>query len=552
MWFDLPGGISESPIHAKPEKLAGASARAIPRRVLKAASRRRQPGRSAMSDRYVRSIAISPNAGSTSRIDRPRRHTATVPRDAKRLLILLMCALCACATYHPAPLKPAEAERRFAQIRIDDPHLCAYLRANLGTGFSTCPPARWNLAELTLVGFYYSPQLAVADAKLNVARAAIITAAERPNPSFGLGPAYTASASPSFAPWAIGAAQMNFPIETAGRRGYRIARAERMADAAAFAVGEAAWRVRSSVRAALLSHLAAQRDYELVRNYESTSQHVASLLQERLAAGAIAAPAVNFALANLAAARLKAVQARSRVPETLNRLAAALGVSVEALNGARFAWPEYAHPPQMVSMTPARVRRLALLNRIDLRRMLAQYAAADDALKLEIARQYPDINLGGGYSWEVGENLFELLPIVTLPLMNQNQGPIAEARARRIQAAAEFVALQDSIIAQAGGALTAYRAALDAFDQASSSAAYSEKRLAGIERAAELGDVNSVALASAHLETIVVQQSKSRALTAAQQDLGALEDAVQRPLEDSNLKSFQLPPLPDISREQSQ
>jgi len=39
------------------------------------------------------------------------------------------------------------------------------------------------------------------------------------------------------------------------------------------------------------------------------------------------------------------------------------------------------------SITPARVRQLALLNRIDLRRMLVQYAAADEALTLEIARQ---------------------------------------------------------------------------------------------------------------------------------------------------------------------
>ncbi len=473
-------------------------------------------------------------------------------RIVATFVFLLASTLCACATYHPAPLKPTEAERQFSRINLNDPHLCAYLRANLGTGFSTCPPARWNLAELTLVGFYYNPQLAVADAKLNVARAAIITAAERPNPSFGLGPAYTASASPSFAPWAIGVVQMNFPIETAGKRGHRIARAERLSDAAAFAVGEAAWQVRSSVRAALLSHLAAQRDYQLARSYESSSQRVASLMQERLKAGAVAAPAVNFALANLAAARLKTVQVRSRVPETLNTLAAALGVPVETLSGARFAWPQYAHPPRMASLTPARIRRLALLDRIDLRRMLAQYAAADDALRFEIARQYPDINLGGGYSWEVGENLFELLPVVMLPVMNQNQGPIAEARARRIQAAAEFVALQDSIIAQAGGALTTYRGALDAFEQASRSATFSEKRLAGIERAAELGDVNSVALASADLETIVAQQLKSRALTAAQQDLGALEDTVQRPLEDSNLKSFQLPPLPNISREQSQ
>lgn len=462
--------------------------------------------------------------------------------------LLLACAFSACATYHPAPLNPKEAEHRFAQIELDDPNLCAYLDSNLARGLTSCPPPRWNLSELTLVGWYFNPQLAVAEAKLSVAQAAIITAAERPNPSAGLGTAYTASSAPSFAPWAIGLAQINFPIETAGRRGYRIAAAERNADAAAFAVGEAAWKVRSAVRAALVAHLAAQREYQLARNYESASARVASLLQERLEAGAAAAPAANLALANLATARLKLVQARSRVPETLNALAAALGVPARALDGARFEWPRFEDPPQLAALTPAKLRRLALLNRIDLRRMLAQYGAADEALKLEIARQYPNINLGGGYSWEVGENLFELLPVVTLPVMNQNQGPIAEARARRLQIAAEFVALQDSVIAQADSALTAYRGTRAAFEQAAHSAAYSKRRLAGIERAAELGDVGALTLATARLEAITARQSQAGALAAAQQAMGALEDAAQRPLEDSDLKSFQLPTAAKIER----
>jgi hypothetical protein len=47
--------------------------------------------------------------------------------------------------------------------------------------------------------------------------------------------------------------------------------------------------------------------------------------------------------------------------------------------------------------------------------MLAEYAAADEVLKLEIARQYPGINLGGGYSWQVGEDIFQLLPIAPSP-----------------------------------------------------------------------------------------------------------------------------------------
>jgi cobalt-zinc-cadmium efflux system outer membrane protein len=466
------------------------------------------------------------------------------------VFIFLSACTLSCAMYTPGRLRPSEAARQFVERKLAGPDLCKYLRANR-SAFPTCPPPRWDLAALTLAAFFYSPELAVAEAKLNAARAAIITASQRPNPTIGIGPAYTASAVPRFAPWAIGAAELNFPIETAGKRGYRIAQAEYLANAAALGVGETAWHVRSAVRMALLNHVLAQRDYDLAQAYESASEGAAQLLQERVSAGAASVPELNFVLANLAAARLKAAQAQTRVPDTLNTLAGVVGVPVDAIQGMTFAWAQLERPPDESGLTEQRIRELALLNRIDLRRMLAEYAAADEALELDIARQYPDINLGGGYSWEVGENIFQLVPIITLPLMNQNQGPIAEARAKRTQVAAEFTALQQSIIVQSNGALTRYRGSRDALLQASNSAAFSQKRLAGIERAAKLGDIDALALATTRLETIVAKQGKLTALAQAQAALVGLEDAVQLPLEPDDLELFTPPPLRNPAGEQA-
>ena len=467
-------------------------------------------------------------------------------------IIFLSAWTLSCATYTPARLEPGEAAHEFAQRTLAGLDLCRYLVANLTIALPACPPAERDLASLTLAGFFYSPDLAVAQAKLNVVQAAITTAKERPNPDFGIGTAYAATAVPNFAPWALGAASMNFPIETAGKRGYRIAQAEYLAGAAALAAGETTWRVRSAVRAALLNHLVAQRECTLAQNYKAVSERIAQLLQERAAVGAASAPELNLALANVATAQLKVAQAQSRLSETLNALATALGVPVGALEGVTFVWPELDHPPDNASLTAARVQQLALLNRIDLRRTLARYAAADEALKLEIARQYPDINLAGGYSWEVNENIFELLPVVRLPLMNQNQGPIAEARATRAQVAAEFIALQDAIIGEANRTLTRYRGELAALQQGSRAAVFSQERLAAIRRAADLGDIDALKLATAQLETVVAGQSKLSALADAQAALGALEDALQRPLEEGGLKSFMLPAsLQDASGEQN-
>ena len=390
----------------------------------------------------------------------------------------------------------------------------------------------------------------MASAHVEVAKAAIITAGQRPNPSLGLGPAYTASDSPSLAPWGIGAVGLNFPIETAGRRAIRITHAEHVADAAALSLGETAWTVRSRLRSAFFSYLLARRERDIARAQEQAAAEVARLVQQRVRQGDAPQPVLTLTLANLAKARLKVAQTESRVPETLTRMAAAIGVPASALKGLRLAWPGFDNPPDARSLDLARVQRLALLNRLDLRRTLVEYQAAEDALKLQVARQYPNINIGGGYSWEVGENLFELVPTLILPVMNQNQGPIAEAEARRKETGRRFAALQAQIIAQAAEALTRYRGALHVLAEAERSAALQQRRLDAERDALQAGESDRLSFEVSKLAALSAGESALGALGQSQAALGLLEDAVQRPLESGGIGSFVLPArqLPDAAR----
>ena len=63
-------------------------------------------------------------------------------------------------------------------------------------------------------------------------------------------------------------------------------------------------------------------------------------------------------------------------------------------------------------------------------------------LRLEIARQYPDLHLNPGYEFDQADSKWALGLSIELPLLNQNQGPIAEAEARRLESAARFESLQ--------------------------------------------------------------------------------------------------------------
>ncbi|MBF6568801.1 MAG: TolC family protein [Candidatus Binataceae bacterium] len=455
---------------------------------------------------------------------------------------LLTSAFYGCATYQPAPLIPAETARDFDRRSLTNPRLCDYLRANLKPSPAVCPPPRWDLQALTLAGFYYSPDSALAQTRIQQFNAAVITAGARPNPVIGLGPEYVVHNSPNFAPWAIGSFSLDLPIETAGKRGYRIAQAERLADAARLAAGETAWSVRSRIRAALQQYLFDQRRYRLAQQQQDALAQSASLMAARLRAGEASQPQLDLALSGLESARLITAQAEARVPDDRNALAAAIGLPIAALDGARFTWTAMDNPPGEASLAPNIVQRMALLNRIDLRRALTQYAASDEALKLEIAKQYPDIHLTGGYSWEGGENIFELGPSLALPVFNQNQGPIAEAQARRKAMGVQFMAMQAAIIAQSRGALINYRGALAALEAARSAAIYQARRYHQAARAAAVGESDSITLSAARLQNVSAQQMLLQALNDAQGALGALEDSMQRPLESGDASSFSFPP----------
>jgi cobalt-zinc-cadmium efflux system outer membrane protein len=459
---------------------------------------------------------------------------------------LLVGGLHGCATYQREPLEPAKVAQQFDSRSMSNEGLCQYLKANPDTKLSSCPPPQWNLAALTLVGFYYSPDIAVADARVREADAAVITARAVPNPTVHIGPQFREAISPNFAPWGIGSFNLDLPIETAGKRGYRTAEAQRLADAARLAAGETGWAVRSRIRAALLQYLLDLRERDLSAHEAETLAQVVRLFEQRVNAGGASQPELYLAQSSLQGAKLKLIEIVARVSADRNVLSAALGVPVSALDGVAFSWPQFDSPPGQQSLSPAEIQQLALFNRIDLRRQLEQYAAVDEALKLEIAKQYPDINIAGGYSWEGGENIFELGPSAMLPVFNQNQGPIAEAEARRREVAAQFLAMQAGIIEQSQTTLARYRGALDALDAAASAAELQAKRLVHARQAVAVGESDTVVLAQTQLQDLSAQQGLLVSLTNAQTALGALEDSIQRPLDDGDIGSFTFPaPLRD-------
>jgi outer membrane protein, heavy metal efflux system len=454
------------------------------------------------------------------------------------VLLLVLSFLASCASFQPKPLLPSESATAFESRALDDPSLKHFLELSLQHEVQPWPPESWNLELLTQVAFYYHPDLDVARAHWAVAEAGVITAGQRPNPSVGLSGIYVSNTAAQTLPWVLG---LNFdiPIETAGKRGYRIAQARHLSSAAQFNIAAVAWQVRSRVRASLLSLLAAERATDIVQRRLALDEAIVQLLDQRLTFGEISQPDVTQAHIARDQDRLTLQDLQRQEAEARVQLAAAVGLPVSALARVTITFEHLEQPPDVKALSDQDVRRAALTNRPDLLSALTEYAATQAALQLEIAKQYPDLHLGPGYSWELGEHRWWLPGInVPVPVFNQNQGPIAEAEAHRQEAAARFTVLQAQVVAETERAFASTQAALNKLTTADALVVEQSRQQEVAQTLFQAGETDRLALASAQLEYETAALARLNAHIQAQQALGLLEDAVQRPLDQSEIPPF--------------
>ena len=445
---------------------------------------------------------------------------------AYSLCLVIISFLAGCTTFHDQPLKPEQTAAAFEQRNLQDAGLRDFLARQLGHSIPTNTTHRWTSDELMLVAFFYQPDLQVARTQYAVARAGIQTAGERPNPMLNVTPGYdTTTLTPS--PW-IPLAVLDIPIETAGKRGYRKAQAQQLAESARLHIATVAWQVRSKARSAFVELYTAHETEALLQQQQELQTETVRLVEGQFAAGAISTFEVTQARMALNTMRLAWCDAQRKSAEAQIQLAAALGLPSGALAGVQFSCSDMSHIPG--ELPAATVRRQALLRRTDILGALADYAASQSALQLEIAKQYPDLHLGPGYQYDQGDNKWSLGFTLTLPILNQNKGAIAEAQARRAEAAAKFNALQAFVLAELDRAVAAYDGARQ--KQVESDALL--KQLQQQERSAQAtfaaGEISKSELAGLRLQLSTSALARSEALAQAQQALGAVEDALQSPL----------------------
>jgi cobalt-zinc-cadmium efflux system outer membrane protein len=437
-------------------------------------------------------------------------------------LIFTIALLAGCAHFKSEPISPEKTASDFDARSLADQNLRAFLETNHIV--AEWPNRSWGLNALTLVAFYYQPALAEARSQYAAVRAAEVTAGGRPNPTLSFTPTYDTTTSP---PW-IPTVSLDIPIETAGKRSKRIAQAGFASEAAQWNFVSTEWQTRSRVRVALLTLYTAQQNESLLARESIAQSNVVRLLQGQLEAGAISSFEVTQARVAYETTQLLRQDAIGQLRQGMAQMAGVLGLPARALDGIEFDFSELEKLP--MALTAPEIRRNAVLNRADIRGALAEYAASQSALQLEIAKQYPDIHLNPGYELDQTDNKWSLGLTVDLPILNQNQGPIAEAKAKRTQAAAHFLSVQANAISEIDTALAGYDAAFQKSATAKRLLDDLQKQLNSVRSQAQLGEADALALANGEFSYYTGVQNQLDALAKAQQALGLLEDAVQSPL----------------------
>jgi cobalt-zinc-cadmium efflux system outer membrane protein len=431
---------------------------------------------------------------------------------------LTLLVLTACKSFEARPLSAEAGLADFSGRTLRDPGLAAFLAERKAGG------GGWTLDRLALAAAYFHPDVALAQAEVDEAAAGVITAAMRPNPSLIVLPQWAAN-NIQISPWFFGP-WVSIPIETAGKRFRRIDVALAGVDAARLRLADRAWQARSRVRLAMLELHGAVENLRLLKIEQTLHEEAITKLTAQLQAGAVSPFEITQARLMLNETLLALEDARRVEATSKAALAAAVGVPTSEITTAKLDFSAFNRWP---AQDPRTLQRRATTARADLLALLAEYAGAEAALRLEIARQYPDVRLNPGYDYNSGQNRFQFGFNVELPL-NRNRGPVAEAEARRKTAEKRFLALQAAVIGELDVARAAYATARQKVDAAAVLAREAGQAVETIRRMVEGGELSPLELTSRKIVASAANLALLSAQIEAQTTVGLLEDAAQTPL----------------------
>ncbi len=357
-----------------------------------------------------------------------------------------------CAKYTPQPLSPDVSATAFGHRTLADSALSVFL----ATYDSSATP-EWDTQRLALSAWYFRSDLEVSRRAWRTVQAAEVTAGARPAIGVAGGVSAADNSGPFESRWTV-TLGLIFRIELGGKRGARIAAAQARSLVAELQARVVAWNIASDVRTAALTIVQGDSSVAAWTRRVARSEQVASQVSRLYESDAVGQSTVDQATAETRLAGRELSTADAQVIAARAALARLIGVPAAAIDTLVISTAGTVGCDWSGGQSLEDLRGIALRRRYEMGVALAEYAVAEADLKVEITKQYPDLELAPGYSWDQG--LRRWIGAFALPnlLRNKNKGPIGEAIARRNQMASAVEATQQEVLSQVEASFAECRA----------------------------------------------------------------------------------------------
>lgn len=248
--------------------------------------------------------------------------------------------------------------------------------------------------------------------------------------------------------------QINQPIELGGKRGARVAVAERARDVAALELEAKSAEVRAAVVGVYFAALSAQERLRIAHASTELAERSLHAVSRRVHAGKVSPVEETRARIAVSAARVESSRARSEWLTARQQLAAMWGATrpdFDHIEGA----PETLQPAPDLDALLARLNDAAAI-----RRLQREVQHRDALVDLERSRRYPDVtvSLGAKREEDLGRDQLVVGFTVPLPVFDRNRGNVLEALRRADKARDEETAARARIVAKLTNAHTRYAA----------------------------------------------------------------------------------------------
>jgi len=447
-------------------------------------------------------------------------------------ILSALCALllgCGFQTYKAKPINPVLNKIQFDEQTPLNEKFKEYLILQ-GVNPEALPIKSWGLEELTYSALFFHSDLDLARKEWRAAQSAEITASQSIDPSFSTNVGKNTIKNPDENPWTYNLG-IDIGIITAGKKEARIDRALSLSEAAKIKIAQTAWQVRTRLAKSLVEFEFSKEQSKALQQEVDLRLLIVDMLQKRLGAGIASSTELNNAIIALNKSEQALASEQIRTPILQAALASDSGLPLATFQSLNLTENILnKNQNQMVSIDKD-FQETAMLNRLDLRASLAKYQAAEAKLRLEIARQYPDITLSPSYSYEPDGKFWALGIGSLITLITKNKGLIAEASSLRDVEAAQINVTQAKIISEVNQAKAYYIKSFEAISRAEKLFESQATKMKQIEQQFNLGAADRLQLTNTKLEGIIALQNQLTSRYKFQMAQIALEDSLQKPLE---------------------